>query len=224
LGAYRGDQHAFSCLLSAAHPADFFVPIPLLAGAAKVESEGNIPNPNTTVMAKTRAKKQSEVAVITQGLKDAKTVVFADLSKLKVADSTELRRKAKKENINIVTAKKTLLRVALKEAGITTVDADSFKGSVALLLGLGDEIAPAKVFEAFRKDRENVALLGGLFQSRLMTAEEVKTLSKLPSKAELISRVIGSLNAPLSGLVNVLQGNLRGLVYALNAIKDSKQA
>lgn len=175
-------------------------------------------------MAKTRAKKQSEVAVIAKGLKDAKSVVFADISKLKVADSTELRRKAKKENISIVTAKKTLLRVALKEAGITGVDADAFKGSVALILGLSDEIAPAKVFEAFRKDRENVALLGGLFQSRLMSVEEVKTLSKLPSKVELIARVLGSLNAPLTGLVNVLAGNLRGLVTVMNAIKDTKQA
>lgn len=175
-------------------------------------------------MAKTRAKKESEISVITRGLKDAKSVVFADLSKLKVSDSTTLRRNAKKENISIVTAKKTLLRVALKEAGITTVDADAFKGSVALLLGMTDEIAPAKVFETFRKDRENAFLLGGLFQSRLMSVDEIKTLAKLPSKQELIGRVIGSINAPLSGLVNVLQGNLRGLVYALNAIKDSKQA
>lgn len=182
-------------------------------------------NPNnTTVMAKTRAKKETEIAVIAKGLKDAKSVVFADLSKLKVSDSTILRRNAKKENISIVTAKKTLLRVALKEAGLTSIDADSFKGSVALILGLNDEVAPAKVFEAFRKDRENALLLGGLFQSRLMSIDEIKTLAKLPSKQELLGRVVGSINAPLSGLVNVLQGNLRGLVCALNAIKDSKQA
>ncbi len=173
-------------------------------------------------MAKTREKKQSEVATIAKGLKEAKTVVFADISKLKVADSTELRRKAKKENVHIVTAKKTLLRVALKEAGIDSVDTAAFKGSVALILGLGDEIAPAKVFEAFRKDRENVALFGGLFQSRMMSAAEVKTLAQLPSKQELIARVLGSLNAPLSGLVNVLAGNLRGLVTVVNAIKESK--
>ncbi len=173
-------------------------------------------------MAKTRAKKESEVKVIADGLKGAKTVVFADITNLKVADSTDLRRKARKENIDIVSAKKTLLRIALKEAGITTVDPSAFKGSVAMLLGTEDEVAPAKVFEAFRKTHENVSLLGGLFGTKLMSVEDVKTLASLPSKQELIAKVVGTIRAPLSGLVNVLQGNLRGLVYVVNAIKDSK--
>jgi len=173
-------------------------------------------------MAKTRAKKESEVKVITDGLKGAKSVVFADISTLKVSDSTDLRRKARKENIDIVTAKKTLLRLAFKEAGLASIDASAFKGSVALLLGMGDEVAPAKVFETFRKTHENVSLLGGLFEAKLMSAEDVKTLASLPSKQELLARVVGSISSPLSGLVNVLQGNLRGLVYVVNAIKDSK--
>jgi len=173
-------------------------------------------------MAKSRAKKESEISALVNGLKAAKTAVFADLSSIKVGENSDLRRKAKKDGVAIITAKKTLLRLALKEAGITGVDVAALKGSVALLLGQADEIAPAKVLEAFRKDHDSVTLLGGLFGARQMSVEEVKTLAKLPSKQELIGRLVGTINAPLSGFVNVLAGNLRGLVTALNAIKDSK--
>ena len=173
-------------------------------------------------MAKNRAKKQTEISAFTEGLKDAKAIVFADLSALKVSQSTDLRRKSKKEDVSIKTAKKTLLRLALKEAGVTTVDTKSLAGSVSMLLAYGDPVAAAKIVETFRKDNEKTVILGGLFESQWMSADQVKALAKLPSKQELIARVVGSIRAPLSGMVGVLQGNLRNLVYVLNAIKDSK--
>ena len=173
-------------------------------------------------MAKTRAKKQTEISDFTSGLKEAKAVVFADLSALKVSASTDLRRKSKKEDVSIKTAKKTLLKLALKEAGVTSVDEKALTGSVSMLFAYGDPVAAAKTIETFRKDNEKTAILGGIFESQWMSADQVKALAKLPSKQELIARVVGSIRAPLSGMVGVLQGNLRNLVYVLNAIKDSK--
>jgi large subunit ribosomal protein L10 len=175
-------------------------------------------------MAKTRQKKHDEVREFTEGLKGAAAVVFADLSALKVADSTDLRRRSRKEDVKIKTAKKTLLKRALKDSGIAAVDEKALAGSVSMILGSGDPVAPAKLIETFRKDHENVSVLGGLFEAKWMSASQVKALSSLPSKQELIARVVGSIRAPLSGLVNVLQGNLRGLVTVLNAIKDSKSS
>ncbi len=162
-------------------------------------------------MAKTRSRKESEVREFVDGLKNAKSVVFADLSALKVNDASAFRRNAKKEDVGVSTAKKTLLRIALKEAGITVVDPKALGGSVSMLFGFGDAVAPAKV-------------LGGLLDGALMSAAEVKALAKLPSKQELLAKLVGTLNAPVSGFVNVLAGNLRGLVTALNAIKDAKSA
>ena len=175
-------------------------------------------------MAKNRAKKESEVSVFASGLREAGAIVFADLSRLKVNESSELRRTSKKDEVKVKAAKKTLLRFALKEAGIESVDVKAMGGSVSMLLGYGDPVAPARIIEKFRKDREALIVLGGLFENRWMTAAQVKELSALPSKQELIARVVGSISAPLSGLVNVLQGNLRNLVYVVNAIKDSKSA
>lgn len=175
-------------------------------------------------MAKTRQRKESEVKEFVDGLKNAKSVVFADLSALKVNDASSFRRTAKKEEVSISTAKKTLLRIALKEADITAVDPKALGGSVSMLFGMGDVVAPAKVLEAFRKDHENVKVLGGLMDGQLLSVEQVKALAKLPSKQELIAQLVGTLNAPISGFVNVLAGNLRGLVTVLNAIKDTKTA
>ena len=175
-------------------------------------------------MAKSRVQKTDEVGKIAEGLKSAKAVVFADLGTVKVGDSWNLRRKAKAESVKVIAAQKTLLRRALKEAGIEMVDDAALKGSVTLLAGLGDEVAPARIIEEFRKDREGVAVYGGLLGSQWMAAAQVKSLAALPSKQQLIAQVVGTIKAPLSGLVNVLGGNLRGLVTVLNAIKESTSA
>jgi large subunit ribosomal protein L10 len=172
-------------------------------------------------MAKTRAQKQAEVQQVAQGLKEAKSIVFADISSLKVADSTALRRKAKEQEVEVKTVKKTLFNLAAKDAGVS-VDAGTLSGSITLLMGRGDEVAPAKLLSEVKKANENVATLGGLLESNWMTSSQVTALASLPSKEMLIAQVVGSIRAPLSGLVGVMQGNLRGLVYALNAIKDAK--
>ncbi len=173
-------------------------------------------------MAKTRQRKESEVREFVDGLRGAKSTVFADLSSLKVNDTSSFRRTAKKEDVSVAVAKKTLLRHALKEAGVTAVDIASLQGSVAMLFGMGDEIAPAKVLEALRKEKDSVKVLGGLLEGQWVTAEQVMALAKLPTKQQLIGQFVGVINAPVSGFVNVLAGNLRGLVTALTAIKDAK--
>lgn len=174
-------------------------------------------------MAKTRAKKLDEMGKLTSELKDAKAVVFADLSTLKVGDSWTLRRKAKVESVKLTAAKKTLLKRALKEAGAELADG-SIKGSVTILAATGDEVAAARVIEEFRKGFEGVTVYGGLLGSQWMDAGQIKALAALPSKQQLIAQVVGTINAPISGFVNVLAGNLRGLVNVLNAIKDNKPA
>jgi large subunit ribosomal protein L10 len=174
-------------------------------------------------MAKSRAKKAGEISAITDGLKSAKAIVFADISSLKVNDTSVFRRASEKQSVDIQSAKKTLLGLALKDAGITGIDESILKGSVSLLFGNGDEIAPAKLIAGLKKDKETVKIIGGLLESKWIDAKQVADLAKLPSKQELIAKMLGSIRAPLSGLVGVLQGNIRGLVYTLNAIKEAKQ-
>ncbi len=175
-------------------------------------------------MAKTRQRKESEVREFVDGLRGAKSTVFADLSSLKVNETSSFRRTAKKEDVSVAVAKKTLLRHALKEANVTAVDIANLQGSVAMLFGMGDEIAPAKLLAALRKEKDTVKVLGGLLEGQWMTADQVMALAKLPSKQQLIGQLVGVMNSPISGFVNVLAGNLRGLVTVLGAIKDTKTA
>ncbi len=172
-------------------------------------------------MAKTRQQKEAEVQEVAVGLKEAKTVVMADLSPLKVNESTNLRHKAREQDVSVLGAKKTLLRRASQDAGVE-LDESALEGAIMLLMGRGDEVAPAKLVADLRKEHKELNVQGGILEGRWMSRDEVLALAKLPSKDELIAKAVGSIGAPLSGLVGVLQGNLRNLVYALNAVKDTK--
>ena len=85
-------------------------------------------------------------------------------------------------------------------------------------------MAPAKILEQFSKTNGAVKIIGGVIERKFITAAEVIALAKLPSKQELLAKLVGTINAPISGFVNVLAGNLRGFVQVLNAIKDQKTA
>lgn len=175
-------------------------------------------------MAKSRKQKEATLGDLTAQLGKAKSVVFADVKGLNVKDATEFRNKARQENIGVLVAKKTLLRLAFKEAGYAGVDPGALQGSIVMVTGFDDEVAPAKLAAEFAKDHEALKIVAGVLERRLVDAASITALSKLPSKQELIAKLVGSINAPLSGFVNVLAGNLRGLVNVLNAVKDQKAA
>ncbi len=173
-------------------------------------------------MAKSRKQKELTLGDLTEQLGKAKSVVFADMKGLTVKDATAFRNKARKENVGVLVAKKTLMRLAFKEAGYDGVDPSALQGSLVLVTGFDDEVAPAKLAAEFAKDHEALKIVAGVLERKLVDAASITALSKLPSKQELIAKLVGSINAPLSGFVNVLAGNLRGLVNVMNAIKDQK--
>lgn len=173
-------------------------------------------------MPKTKKQKQETVGSLTEGLKKAKAAVFANFQGLTVAAFEELRKIARKENVSVSAAKKTLVKRAMEEAGIGGADPKAFSGGVAVFLGYGDEVSPAKIVNTFAKDHEMVAIHGGVLEGKFIVPSEVKFLASLPGKTELLSKMVGSLNAPISGFVNVLAGNLRGLVSVLNNIREKK--
>lgn len=168
-------------------------------------------------------RKQKEVLVneLTDKIKESKSIVFADYSGVKATAINQLKSNLKKEGTNLRVIKKNLIELSLKNANID-VDVKSLAGQLAITISNNDEVAPARVLSKFAKDNENLKILGGVLGTKQMSAQEVMALAKLPSKEELIAKLVGTINAPLSGLVNVLSGNTRGLVTALKAIADSK--
>lgn len=149
-------------------------------------------------------------------------MVFVDYTGLKVKDNEALRKQCKNEGSEYIAAKKTLLKFGLDKKGIKDLNPKEMKGSIAVVLGYEDEVTPARIVSNFIKEHEAVEILAGVMDSEVMDATKVNDLAKLPSKQELIAKVVGSIGAPLSGFVNVLAGNMRGLVNVLNAVKDQK--
>ncbi|NCA94198.1 MAG: 50S ribosomal protein L10 [Sphingobacteriia bacterium] len=169
----------------------------------------------------TRSQKEEVVKDLTEKIKASKSIVFADYSGVKTNDINELKSRLKKEGTNLRVIKKKLVDLSLKNAKIE-VDIKSLPGQLAITISDNDEVAPARVLSKFAKENENLKILGGVLGVKGMSAKEVNDLAKLPSKEEMLAKLVGTLNAPLTGLVNVLSGNTRGLVTVLKAIADSK--
>jgi len=175
-------------------------------------------------MPKTKKQKELSVQSLDEKLANSKSLVFANFSGLKVKDATVLRRLCKAEGAVYEVDKKTLLKIAFEKSGFAGVDIKSLPGAVAVVYGLADEIAPARILEQFSKKNEAVKIIGGIFEKKFIVAAEVIALAKLPGRQELLAKLVGAINAPVSGFVNVLAGNLRGFVQVLNAIKDQKNS
>lgn len=172
-------------------------------------------------MAKTRQEKEKTIQELSEGLKTAKSAVFANFQGLKVGESEELRRQCREQNITYLASKKTLLKRALDAIGLD-VDIKKFDGGVAVVLGKEDEVSAAQTVAKFAKDHKTTSIFGGILEGQLIDETKVKELSILPSKLELYAKLVGTINAPVSGFVNVLAGNMRGLVNVLNSIKETK--
>ncbi len=172
-------------------------------------------------MAKTREQKEVQVQKLIDGVKNAKAAVFANFQGLKVSEMEELRAQCREQNITCIATKKTLVKKALSENGLD-VDTKVYKGGVAAFFGNEDEVAPAQIVAKYAKDHDVITIFGGLLEGVYIDASKVIDLSKLPNKQQLLGQLVGTLNAPISGFVNVLAGNLRGLVTVLGAIKDQK--
>ncbi len=172
-------------------------------------------------MPKTKQQKEATLASLTDGLKGAKASVFANFQGLTVAEADELRNSCRKEGIKVIVAKKTLLKKTFEELGIEA-DPKVFEGGVATFFGEADEVAPARIVNDFAKKHEVVAIFGGTLEGKYIDAVFVKNLASLPSKQQLLGQLVGTINAPVSGFVNALAGNLRGLVSVLNNIKEAK--
>jgi large subunit ribosomal protein L10 len=173
-------------------------------------------------MPKTRVQKKEIVAQLVEKLQKTKSLVFVDFTGLKTTEVNELRDKCSAQMSEYVVTKKTLFDVAVKEAAaagivLKDVSAKALQGEIALLLGYGDELAPMKLSHAFAKDHAAMKIRGGAYEGTWLDAAKVLAMAKLPGKAELLARLVGSLRSPLVGMVNVLQGNLRGILQVLHA-------
>lgn len=174
-------------------------------------------------MAISRAKKEEIVAHISELLSESRMTVVMNYSGLTVKEMQELRKNAREQDVVVTVAKNRLVKLALSSnKALKDVSTDVLSGQVGLAFGISDEVAPAQVLADFAKEHPSLELVGSFnADGAEFSAEQVAELAKLPSKDVLRGQVVGTIAAPLSGFVNVLQGNMRGLVNVLNAQKQA---
>ncbi|OGL61977.1 50S ribosomal protein L10 [Candidatus Uhrbacteria bacterium RIFCSPHIGHO2_02_FULL_47_44] len=172
-------------------------------------------------MPKTRKQKAEIKDELADKFGRMKSVVFTSVSGFTMKDADALRTKGKAEGVDFLVTKKTLLVRALEDKGIT-LSKDLVSGSLLTAISYTDEVAPAKIIADFSKGREGFKMVGGILEGSFVDSQAVIMLSTLPSKQELLAKLVGTLNAPVSGFVNTLAANVRGLVVTLNAISEKK--
>ena len=167
------------------------------------------------------AKNVALVSQLQDRIGQAKSVLLADYRGLTVKDMQALRSRVREAGGSFTVAKNTLIKLALKRPEVE----QALQGPTALILSLGDAIAPIKVLVEFARGHAlNIPTpKAGLLDDRVLTEQDIKSLAALPSRAQLIAQLLRQLQAPLYGLANVLQGNLRQLVYVLTAVKSKKE-
>lgn len=169
-------------------------------------------------MAISRQTKEAQVEDLAAKLASAKLTVMAKYTGLSVKDLQSLRRAAREANVDIKVVKNRLVRIALAgNPALKAVDTSGLTGQLLYAIG-DDELAPAQLLSKFAKEHEALQMIGAIDATGALLAEaDVKALASLPTKDQLRGMLVGTLAAPLSGFVNVMAGNVRGVLNVMNA-------
>lgn len=170
----------------------------------------------------TKAFKNDKIEKIKESIAKAKVAIVTDYRGLSVAEITELRRRLQKEGSDFTVIKNTLAKIAIKDTEFAPLE-DMLKGPVALAIGFEDQVAPAKILTKFAKESKKTEIIGAVLDGNALTKEDVKKLAELPSKDEIYAKMLGCINAPAAGIANATNGVLRGLVTAMDAIREQKE-
>ena len=165
--------------------------------------------------------KKEVVAEVSARLVKAQTIVLAEYRGLEVQHITKLRAKARASGVYLRVLKNSLARRAVKDTPFEKL-ADQMVGPLAY--GISDDpVAAAKVLHAFAKENDKLVIKGGALPNYLMTAKEVGSLATMPSRDELIAKLMGTMLAPVAKLVRTLNEVPTKFVRALAAVRDQKE-
>ncbi|MCI8272459.1 MAG: 50S ribosomal protein L10 [Clostridia bacterium] len=156
-------------------------------------------------------QKKEEVSKLAERMKEAKIILFTDYRGINVSDVTDLRAELRKSDSEYKVIKNNITRRALAEAGIEGLD-ETLVGPTAVIMNNDDYLETAKTIYNYSKGHDFYKIKGGVIEGKVMTAEEIITLAKLPSRETLLSMLAGAL-----------LGNISKLAVALNEVKAQKE-
>ena len=170
-----------------------------------------------------KSTKEQVVAEFAEKLKNAQAAFLTDYRGLTVEQADELRNKLRAVGVEYSVVKNTLLRLASRGTDMECLD-EYLAGPTSLTIAIDDPVAPAKVLTEFAKAHDAFEVKAAALNGALLSVADIKALAELPSREELLAKMLGSLNAPVSNFVGVLAAIPRSLVQVLGAIQEQKAA
>ena len=169
--------------------------------------------------------KYEQVDLLKEKLQKVSALFVGEYRGMTVGQSTRLRSMVREVNGELKIAKNTLFSIAMDEAGLEKLPQSLLVGPNIYALCYGDPVAVAKVLKDYAADRTQKAFMlkGGLLGKAVLNTAQVQALADLPSKELLIAQTVRTIAAPLTSLVTVLSGTMRGLVTCLNQVKEQKE-
>jgi large subunit ribosomal protein L10 len=171
----------------------------------------------------TKKMKEKMLEEIAEDLKQAELVIVTDYRGLNVKNINSLRGKLRSEKCRYRITKNTMNRLACRQAGFEMLES-LFEGPTAIAYSSADPVAAAKIFIDFARENEALVVKGGMLSGQMLDPASIKALGEIPPREVLLAMVVGGFQSPISGLVGVLQGTLRQLVYTVDAVRQQKES
>ena len=169
-----------------------------------------------------RSTKKQVVKELHEKLKSVKLAVLADYSSMDVAQMTDLRNRLRDFNSEMRVVKNNLLKIALKDTDFELLD-DHIKDPRALIMNFGDVVEPTKALVEFAKKNDNLEIISGVLDGKVLTGEELKVLAELPSREVLLAKLLSVMVGAQTQFVTVLSGVQRSFVQVLESYRVQKE-
>jgi len=168
-----------------------------------------------------RTEKQEMVASLSEGIGKATNAFLIDFTGITVPQVTDLRQKIRETDSEYLVVKNTLALIAIKDSPLVDLS-DKFVGPTGVAFNSGDPVALAKALKTFSKDVPAVQFKGALLDGKVVPAEQITEIAELPSREELVSKLLYLLQSPIRNLAVVLNANIRNIAVVLDQISKQK--
>jgi large subunit ribosomal protein L10 len=174
----------------------------------------------------TKEKKSQVVAELTQKLQDSVSYYILDFGGISAAQSVEIRREFREVKAEFKVAKNTLIKIALEQSGKSGIIPDSvFAGHSALVIGYDDPISPAKVIKKLASVKDSkISMKAAVIEGQFFDGPQMDAVAELPNRETLIAGILGSINAPASGIVGAINAVMRDVAYLVEEVAKKKAA
>ena len=168
-----------------------------------------------------RTEKQEAVDTLTKGVGQATNAFLIDFQGITVPQVTELRRQVRETSSEYLVVKNTLALLAIKDSPMIAMK-EQFKGPTAVAFNSGDPVALAKTLKKFAKDVPALNFKGAMVDGQVVAADQISAIAEMPSREELLSKLLFLLQSPMRGLATVLAANVRNLALVLDQVAKQR--